>query len=587
MAVVGVISLTIKMNVSIFSVYKNSASFDIAVAPVFFYHDFMMTVRHMCFMIAFYLFSTAALTAQTVTIGGTVKDSYTLLSIDSAIVEISSTDDPGKKYPVVTSPSGNWSYTFQLLNAGATDHLPLTFDLQQNYPNPFNPSTTLPFTLTASGPAEISVHNILGQLLDRRSYDLKAGTYSVRWSGKGAGGTLFYTLRQAGRSITRKMVQMDGGNGDGLSDAAMTGGYASSFRKIQSSDLMIIISKFGYEPDTVIVPFADDPAIARKITTVHRAAFVFDLHNDVSEIMITGYQIGVRNAGHQSDIPRFRDGGVDAQMIVFWPDPNEINIGQYNQVKMMYDTCIAQFGRNSASIAQARTVADIQSVNAAGKIAAVFCVEGGTAIEEDLGKLITLYNLGARYFTITWNNSTSWATSAADAQSATKGLSDFGKQVIRTMDSLGMIIDVSHTGIKTIEDILATTTNPIIASHSGARALRNHTRNLTDDQIKAIAKGGGVIGVVFYTSFISSAPRTSVTVDTVVKHIDYIKDLVGIDHVAIGSDYDGGITTPVGLEDVSKLGNLTMALLRKGYSPADVRKILGGNYLRVFQSVCK
>jgi membrane dipeptidase len=214
-------------------------------------------------------------------------------------------------------------------------------------------------------------------------------------------------------------------------------------------------------------------------------------------------------------------------------------------------------------------------------------VEGGTAIEEDLGKLNILYGLGARYFTITWNNSTSWATSAADAQSATKGLTDFGKEVIKRMDSLGMIVDVSHTGIKTIEDILAVTKNPIIASHSGVRTLRNHTRNLTDDQIKAIAHGGGVIGVVFYTSFISTAPSGSVTIDTVVKHIEYIKNLVGVDHVAIGSDYDGGITAPVGLENVSKLGNLTLALLRKGYSPADVRKVLGENYLRVFSAVCK
>jgi membrane dipeptidase len=538
-------------------------------------------------MVALFLLSTVSITAQTVTIGGSVKDSYSLLMLDSAAVTISSTAEPERSFTVLTSQAGTWSFTFLTPVDEKSGLSPLAFDLQQNFPNPFNPSTTIAFSVPASGPAAVSVHSVLGQLIDQRTYELDAGSYSVQWSGKGAAGTLFYTIRAGGRSLTKKMVQLDGGNGSGLGNALQHSGYSTSLTKRSASDLKIVISKFGYEPDSVIVPFADNSSITTSLTTFHRRSFVFDLHNDVSEIMITGYQIGVRNAGHQSDIPRFRDGGVDAQMIVFWPDPGEVNIGQYDQVKLMYDTCMAQFGRNSGYIAQARTVSEIQTVNAAGKIAAVFCVEGGTAIEEDLGKLKTLYNLGARYFTITWNNSTSWGTSAADPLTETKGLSDFGTRVIKTMDSLGMIIDVSHTGIKTIEDILATTKNPIIASHSGARALRNHTRNLTDTQIKAIAQGGGVIGVVFYTTFISSAPRTSVTIDTVVQHIDYIKNLVGIDHVAIGSDYDGGITTPVGLEDVSKLGNLTLALLRKGYSPADVRKVLGGNYLRVFQAVCK
>ena len=148
-----------------------------------------------------------------------------------------------------------------------------------------------------------------------------------------------------------------------------------------------------------------------------------------------------------------------------------------------------------------------------------------------------------------------------------------------------MIIDVSHTGIKTIWDILATTTNPIIASHSGVRALNNHSRNLTDVQIDSIAARGGVIGVVFYPTFLSS--QRIATIDTVLKHIDYIKNRVGIDYIAIGSDYDGIETVPVGLEDVSKMPNLTAALLRRGYSIEDVHKILGGNFLRVFKQVCR
>ncbi|MFA5834154.1 MAG: membrane dipeptidase [Bacteroidota bacterium] len=546
-------------------------------------------MRTPCFslQIMFFCFTCTVVSAQTVTIGGIVVDSYSKSPVDSARLEISLTSDPVKKYTVYSTVTGKWSYTFQTNGIDHSTSVPLSFQVPQNFPNPFNPSTTISFSIPGNGSVSLSVHNILGQLIDAKTFTLIAGEYSIRWSGKGAAGTLFYTIQYNGRSITKKMLQLDGGSGNGLGDVYLVGGYAASLQKKQASDYKIKIYKLGYEQDSITVPEVSSTGIDFSIITVHRRAFVFDLHNDVAELMVNGYQIGTRHTSNQSDIPRFFDGGIDAQMIVLWPDPSDYPTTAYLRTKEMYDTCMAQFGRNASKIARASSVSEIQSVNTAGKIAAVLCVEGGIAIEEDLNKLIALYNLGARYLTITWNNSTSWATSAADAQSATKGLSDFGKQVIRTMDSLGMIIDVSHTGIKTIEDILVVTKNPIIASHSGARALRNHTRNLTDTQIKAIANGGGVVGVVFYTSFISSSPAASVTIDTVIKHIDYIKNLVGIDHVAIGSDYDGGITAPVGLENVSKLQNLTMALLRKGYSSMDVRKILGENYLRVFKAVCK
>jgi membrane dipeptidase len=233
---------------------------------------------------------------------------------------------------------------------------------------------------------------------------------------------------------------------------------------------------------------------------------------------------------------------------------------------------------------QARSYDELMLARASGKLAGVLAVEGGHAIENNIAKLKEYYTRGARYFTITWNNSTPWAVSAADARTSTVGLSEFGRQVIRTMDTLGMIIDVSHTGIKTIQDILATTRNPIIASHSGARALRNHTRNLTDAQIDSIGNRGGVIGVVFYPTFLSSTG--SATIQTVIAHIDYIKNRVGVDHVAIGSDFDGIESVPVGLEDVSRMPNLTAALLAHGYTIPEVHKILGGNYLRVFQQVC-
>ena len=389
--------------------------------------------------------------------------------------------------------------------------------------------------------------------------------------------------------ITRKMIQLDGGgSGGGLGDVASSHGVASltSLAKDASAEYAVVASKLGYEPDSSAIVLVDGARADFLLSTVHRRAFVIDLHNDLSEKMIDGYQMGVRHTSDQSDLPRFRDGGYDAQMFAIWVDPGIKDSAYYTTSMTMIDTFNNQISRNSPLIAQARTADETYQVSSGGKLAAVFAVEGGHAIENDIEKLKAYYAKGARYLTITWNNPTAWATSAKDAQSSTKGLSEFGKQVIRTLDSLGMIIDVAHTGIKTIQDILAITKNPIIDSHGGVYALRNHYRNLTDSQIKDIAKGGGVIGVVFYTDFISTANPQKVTIDTVIKHIDYIKNLVGIDYVAIGSDFDGGITAPVGLEDVSKLPALTLALLKHGYSIADVKKILGGNYMRVFKQVC-
>lgn len=549
--------------------------------------DTTLTIIKRSFLCTVLLFSTAL--SQSVTIGGAVKDSATAASLDSVRVDIVNVGDPAEHYTIFTNNSGMWSHTFTGTSVDDNGLSPSSFDLQQNYPNPFNPSTVIPFSLNRPGDVSISVHNILGQLLHERTFQLSAGQFHVRWHSIGAAGVLFYTIRFGDRSITRKMVQLDGGFGGGLGEPLLVGGMLSSntLSKRTSTNYSVTVSKLGYEPDSIVVPFSNNAAINFLLSTVHHRAFVIDLHNDVPEKMVGGYQIGVRNVNNQSDIPRFIDGGIDAQMMVLWPSPNDFPSTQYQRTIQMDDSLKAQISRNSSSIASAKTVSEIQSVTSSKKIAAIMCVEGGGAIENDLNKLIALYNRGARYMTITWNNTLSWAVSAADAQSATVGLNSFGRQVIKTMDSLGMIIDVSHTGIKTIEDILAETKNPIIASHSGCRALRNHTRNLTDNQITAIAAGGGVIGVVFYTSFLSTASAANVNIDTVVKHIDYIKNLVGIDHIGIGSDYDGGITAPVGLENVSKLPNLTMALLKKGYTREEVRKILGLNFMRVFNTVCK
>jgi membrane dipeptidase len=547
-----------------------------------------MTMFKKCLfpLIALLLFSGEGF-SQTVTIGGTVRDTVTLSPIDSARIAIVNVNNSSERYTVFTNIAGVWSYTFQSNGVDEREELPLTVSLAQNYPNPFNPSTIIGFSIRRAGVATIKVHNILGQEIDTRSFSLTPGDYNIPWLSKGAAGALFYSIEMEGRRLTRKMIQLDGGGNAGLGNVTVTHGIATlplaSQREL--AEYRVTASKLGYEPDSITISLTNNLNINFALQTVHRRAFLIDLHNDVMELAVNGYQLGVRHTTNHSDIPRFRDGGVDAQMFSIWPDPNQFPSTAYQRSMQMIDSFGVQLARNPATFAQARTSTEIQQANAAGKLAGILAVEGGHAIENDLNKLITLYQRGARYMTITWNNSTAWATSAADPQSATRGLSDFGRQVIRTMDSLGMIIDVSHVGRRTIEDILQVTIKPIIASHSGARALRDHYRNLRDDQIIAIAQRGGVIGVVFYPWFLSATGTA--TIDSVIRHIDYIKNLVGIDYVALGSDFDGIEVTPVGLEDVSRFPNLTMALLRRGYSASEVKKILGDNYMRVFRAVCQ
>jgi membrane dipeptidase len=296
------------------------------------------------------------------------------------------------------------------------------------------------------------------------------------------------------------------------------------------------------------------------------------------------YHLATLHNYNHTDIPRLQQGGVDIQFFSIWVSPTEYT-NYFNQALVMRDLFYSELAANISTIQQATTIDQALQINAQNKIAAVIGVEGGHHIEESIDKLVQLYNAGMRYLTITWNNSVSWAISAADSRTTTQGLNSFGRQVIKTLDSLGVIIDVSHTGIKTIQDILQETTNPIVATHSGARAIRNHTRNLYDWQIQDIANSGGVVGIVFYPPFLTSNPPAYIS--DVIQHIDHIVNLVGIDYVAIGSDFDGiGTNVVIGLEDVSKYPDLTLALLEHGYTEQEVAKILGGNFRRVFEQVC-
>ncbi|MGB9578515.1 MAG: dipeptidase, partial [Halothiobacillaceae bacterium] len=316
-------------------------------------------------------------------------------------------------------------------------------------------------------------------------------------------------------------------------------------------------------------------------------AVVADLHNDILyKIAEEGpYHLGELHSYNHTDIPRLLKGGVDVQVFAIWIDPERYPSNPFARAVEYVTLWRQEVASNAVHIGQVTNWTELEEVLGTGRIAGILAVEGGHAIENSLAKLRALYDSGVRCLTITWNNSTEWAISASDPRSTSVGLSPFGKQVISLMDSLGMVIDVSLAGEQTVRDILAVSRHPIIASHSGARALRDHVRNLRDEQILAIAASGGVIGVVFYPTFLVKAGQHA-DVDAVANHIDYIARLAGVEHVAIGSDFDGIGRTPQGLEDCSRLPNLTWTLLRRGYTMADVEKILGGNFLRVFREVC-
>jgi membrane dipeptidase len=544
--------------------------------------------RYSIIFLAMLLIGTTLSASESITLNGLIKDKNGNSPIDSAVVAIINKNNPNERYSVASNSSGVWTYTFEVTSAPRNKLIPEGFEVQQNYPNPFNPSTHIQFVTPNAGTVRISIYNSIGQLLTEKQYFLTAGSHSIEWNSNGAAGVLFYTIEFSGVRITKKMVQLDGGYHGGLGTPVTYGGVSrvSSLSKIQLNEYYVIASKLIYMPDTVTVTVSSNLQVDFLLETVHSKAFVIDLHNDVMEkAVLGGYELGVRHTINQSDLPRFKEGGYDAQMFAVWTDyTDSVAYPFYSFTLAMMDSFTAQINRNSAVFARARNADEILQANAAGKFAGILAVEGGHAIQNDLEKLKTYYQRGARYLTITWNNSIAWAVSAQDSRSTTVGLSEFGKQVVRTMDSLGMIVDIAHTGIKTINDVLATTKNPIIDTHCGVRALNNHYRNLYDYQIDSIAARGGVIGVVFHKSFLMGSG--TFTISEVIKHIDYIKKRVGIDFVALGSDFDGGITTPVELEDVSKLPKLTEALLKNGYTIAEVRKILGENYLRVFRQVC-
>ncbi len=334
-----------------------------------------------------------------------------------------------------------------------------------------------------------------------------------------------------------------------------------------------------------------------EVMKVHRSALLLDTHNDVPSRTVDGFDIGPKSPTGHTDLVRLREGGVGAMFFSVFVAANYVE-GNHsaNRTLQMIDTVRHDIiARYPNDFMFATTAAEIEAAHKQGKIAAAMGIEGGHAIEDSLRLLRDYYKLGIRYMTLTHFNTNNWADSSGDITRTDvqhhNGLTDFGKDVVREMNRLGMMVDISHVADKTFWDALEISSAPIIASHSSCRALTNVPRNMTDEMIVALAKKGGVIQINFSCDFLKEGtghkgePRA--TLADVVAHIDHVKQIAGVDAVGIGSDFDGISCTPEGLDDVSKFPNLTRALLEKGYSAEDIRKIYSGNLLRVMRAVEK
>ncbi len=368
---------------------------------------------------------------------------------------------------------------------------------------------------------------------------------------------------------------------------------------------------------------------AQSYQKIHSNSIVVDTHNDIlMKVVDQGLILDNDLTGKAlSDLARWKKGGLDVQLFSVFCEGDAKSPFAYANREM--DSLDAVVARNPDKIVKVANYKELLKAIKQNKIAAMFGVEGGHMIEDDLQKLEALYNRGARYLTLTHNIAPSWATSAADETTNPnlphKGLTEFGRQIVQRMNQLGMLIDVSHVGEQTFWDVIKLTTKPIIASHSSVYNLVPHRRNLKDDQIKAIAKNGGVVQVNFHPGFIDKSFDVKETVflkkyatemdslvkagmlefyamdylynkyaaetntmrpplDMLIDHIEYIINLVGVDYVGLGSDFDGINLTPQQLDDVTSYPLITKALVEKGYSKKDISKILGGNFLRVLKA---
>jgi membrane dipeptidase len=379
------------------------------------------------------------------------------------------------------------------------------------------------------------------------------------------------------------------------------------------------------------------PSVSPKAQAIHDSALIIDTHADTPQRFLDeGFDIGSTDAsdvGHIS-LEKARRGNLGAEFFSIWVDP-ETNQGHFAQHTFdLIDSVYEQAEHHPDRMMMAFSVADIERARQQHKLAALMGIEGGHSIENDIHLLRDYYRLGVRYMTLSWSNTNEWADSSGDINDSKiqhhNGLTDFGKQVVAEMNRMGMIVDISHVADKTFYDVIAATKSPVIASHSSSRALVNAPRNMTDDMLRAVAQNGGVVQVNFFSGFLDEDYRKALEAQSkdqaaaikkyvddlkaqgkpvnyieinridrewmakiprppfhvLIDHIDHIAKVAGVDHVGLGSDFDGvSGATPQGMDSAAGLPKITQALLDRGYSAEDIKKILGGNLLRVFRQV--
>jgi membrane dipeptidase len=383
-------------------------------------------------------------------------------------------------------------------------------------------------------------------------------------------------------------------------------------------------------PALAFTQSAPADAVSARAKQLHERAIVVDSHDDTTQRLLFDktFDIAKRQTNGNIDIPRMREGGMDGLFFSIWVPADISGPPAVKTAEALIDSVHKAVRAHPNDLMLATTAADVRRAASEHKIAALMGMEGGHMINDDLGQLRKYAGEGVRYLTLTHFKNNNWADSSTD-KPAHNGLTPFGKDVVRELNKLGMMVDISHVADKTFYDVLETSKAPVIASHSSCRAISNHPRNMTDDMLRALARNGGVVMINYHVAFLSEEFRVAsekkngtvdaamaamskkcggneacttmeseridhemmrkgelpmVTWEKIVEHIDHAVKVAGADHVGLGSDFDGA-TMPFGMEDVSKLPKLTDALLKKGYSDADIEKILGGNILRVMEQV--
>jgi membrane dipeptidase len=379
-------------------------------------------------------------------------------------------------------------------------------------------------------------------------------------------------------------------------------------------------------------PETDEERAAR----LHRDAIIVDGHNDIPSVILgSGVDLGETRPRTHTDLARMKAGGITAEFFSIYVEgdlaehPSRMGGGPLRRALDLVDVTYGQIERHPESLLLATSSTDIRRAKREGKVAVLMGVEGGHAIENSLFALRSLYRLGCRYMTLTHTNTNDWADSAGFSGPPVvkhHGLSGFGEEVVREMQRIGFLVDVSHTSDETFWAVMRTAKAPVIASHSSARALADHRRNLSDDMLQGLAKNGGIAMVNFWSLFLSdeyaraatqffqkngkafaelrarmdddplafrealdelkaaNEPLPKVPLSVLIDHIDHVVKVAGVDHVGLGSDFDGVDALPEGLDGIDALPKITLELVRRGYSDDDVRKILGGNFLRVFEA---